>query len=244
MEPFGVIYKATNLINGKVYIGRTVRDLKERKYAHIYRALNYNTPYKFHCALRKYGEDAFVWEVIDSATSHDELNEREIYWINKYNSFSAQGYNMSIGGDGRVGFTTPKELRIKQSIACGGKEFYVFDSMGKFIRSTISCSLLAEEIGTSPANISSVIKGKKNSIKGYILISKAEFTEEELNRRLLKIRKQSKFNVYQTESGDLIGTWKNPVTCSKDLRVDRLSISHCLKGKIPSVNGYKFEYAV
>lgn len=53
----------------------------------------------FHCAIRKYGEDAFTWEIIDTAMTEDELNEKEKYWISSHDSFN-NGYNMTEGGDG------------------------------------------------------------------------------------------------------------------------------------------------
>jgi group I intron endonuclease len=60
---FGIIYKVTNLTNGKVYIGQTVRTLHQRKNSHI-RDLKKNMDIVFHHALRKYGIDNFNWEII------------------------------------------------------------------------------------------------------------------------------------------------------------------------------------
>ena len=92
----GVIYKATNLINGKAYIGQTI-NFQERKAAH----LNPNCPHKyaFQRAIQKYGKNAFKWEILEDNIPQELLNEREIYWIAYYDTYGPQGYNLTIGGD-------------------------------------------------------------------------------------------------------------------------------------------------
>jgi group I intron endonuclease len=76
----GVIYKATNLVNGKVYIGLTTLGLEKRKKAHFGNANNDRLPDTyFYRALKKYGEDGFCWEIIDTSENPKELNEKEIY---------------------------------------------------------------------------------------------------------------------------------------------------------------------
>lgn len=242
MESFGIIYKATNKVNGNSYIGRTTRLLKDRIYLHIHKAFKYNTPYKFHRALREFKEDSFEWEVIDNTNSLEDSYEKEMYWIQHYNTFSENGYNMDKGGCGRTGFTTPEDIRIKQSISCGAEEFHVFTTEGKYVKTVISLSLFAEEINASASNVCSVLKARKNSIKGYILIYVNEYNPELLVSRMNRVKKRRKFEVRDTILDEPIGIWDNQVTCSKELGVDRLSISKCLKGKTLSMNGYKFNY--
>ncbi|MDS7057079.1 NUMOD3 domain-containing DNA-binding protein [Klebsiella pneumoniae] len=99
---YGIIYKATNLINGKIYIGQTTLELKERKRGHIYDASIRKYISVFHRAIRKYGEDNFKWEVIDKASNSDELNQKETHWIDFFNTYldndNSNGYNMTTGG--------------------------------------------------------------------------------------------------------------------------------------------------
>lgn len=93
-----VIYKATNRINNKSYIGLTTRELKERQLEHQ-RHRDKESSY-FHRALIKYGNDAFEWEIIDnSATTIEELKQLEQFYIKKYNTLSPTGYNISTGGE-------------------------------------------------------------------------------------------------------------------------------------------------
>lgn len=93
-----IIYKATNLINNKIYIGQTRHSLEKRKRGHIYRSIK-NTKVPFLKAINKYGFENFKWEIIHICDSLDKLNELEIFYIKKYNSTNSLiGYNVSDGG--------------------------------------------------------------------------------------------------------------------------------------------------
>lgn len=98
------IYKYTNNINGKVYIGQSI-DLQQRRYAHKSSAFNekandYNS--QFHQAIRKYGLENFSYEIIAQISNEEYskkmLDELEQYFIKFYNSYH-NGYNATIGGD-------------------------------------------------------------------------------------------------------------------------------------------------
>lgn len=100
------IYKYTNKINGKIYIGQT-NNIQKRKNGHRSAANNqkaheYNDA--FHAALRKYGEENFNFEIVEEineAFGRDYLNERERFFIKLFNSHISQnGYNITWGGDG------------------------------------------------------------------------------------------------------------------------------------------------
>lgn len=98
------IYKIENLVNHKVYIGQS-RSIKSRWHDHK-KELNKNSHANSHLqrAWNMYGEESFSHEILELCTI-DELNDREKYWINKYNSFDSDvGYNLTSGGD------TGKEL--------------------------------------------------------------------------------------------------------------------------------------
>lgn len=86
------IYKITNLVNEKVYIGQSARGVTERFHRHIQDAMSERLDTHFARAIRKYGPDNFTVEVIDSADTQDELNQKEQYWIQQYDSIR-HGYN-------------------------------------------------------------------------------------------------------------------------------------------------------
>ena len=92
-----LIYKYTNSVNGKVYIGQTSKTLEERAQ---HNGRNYIESKRFYAAIKKYGWDAFTPSVIDSADTVEEANAKEIYYISLYKSTDREfGYNLSSGGD-------------------------------------------------------------------------------------------------------------------------------------------------
>jgi group I intron endonuclease len=93
-----IIYKSTNIKNGKSYIGKTVKGLKRRMYEH-HTSSNSGSNSAFHSALRKYGHDSFEWSIIET-TNVENINELEIYYIKNLNTLVPNGYNLTYGGDG------------------------------------------------------------------------------------------------------------------------------------------------
>lgn len=94
-KPYGVIYKWTNKISGKAYIGQTTQDPEERKAEHLYPS----SDSVISRAIRKYGVENFNFEVIDAtATNQDELDAREKYWSEYYHTWIGDpecwGYNV------------------------------------------------------------------------------------------------------------------------------------------------------
>lgn len=113
-----LVYKLTNTINGKAYIGITARSEPERWSEHKVRAKQGVRNSRLYDAIRKYGPDAFNREVIATASTEDELRELEKRYIQEFNTYDA-GYNSNIGGHGFLEF--PEHIRIKIGKAQKGK---------------------------------------------------------------------------------------------------------------------------
>lgn len=93
-----IIYKATNKQNNKVYIGQTKNTLEYRKSQHE-RDCKYHRNSYFHEALLKYGFDSFVWEIMDSADTQEQIDLLERKYIEEYSSTKKEcGYNLKFGG--------------------------------------------------------------------------------------------------------------------------------------------------
>ena len=113
---FGYIYKIV-FPNGKHYIGLTTTSLEQRQTQHKNTAKKGDT----HClynALRKYEmEDTFQLIEIDTADTLEELCEKEIGYILKYNSYymNKNGYNMTYGGEGTTGYVYTEDVKQKMS---------------------------------------------------------------------------------------------------------------------------------
>jgi group I intron endonuclease len=112
-----LIYKISNTINNKVYIGRTCFSIETRFKQHVIEA-NGGCNYKLHAAMRKYGIDKFSIEIIDIATSIEELKLLETKWIQQENSF-VNGYNATDKQGGISSHTT--EAKQKMRLAKLGK---------------------------------------------------------------------------------------------------------------------------
>ncbi len=98
----GIVYCATNKVNGKIYIGQTTKTLERRMTQHK-SSMNCGSQYYFHKALLKYGWDDFNFVVLENV-KNSELNESEIMWINASNSNNPDiGYNLNEGGMGQKG---------------------------------------------------------------------------------------------------------------------------------------------
>ena len=117
-QSYGYIYKATNTVNGKVYIGQTTRKKWEKRWKeHIKEAKDksYSSTH-LQNSIRKYGEKAFSIKKIDTANNQNELDGKEKDWIKKYNSMNPKkGYNMRDGGEGGKLRPEVKE-KIKKSM--------------------------------------------------------------------------------------------------------------------------------
>lgn len=86
-----IIYKTTNTINGKIYIGKDEFNRKRYLGSGIYLKL----------AIKKYGRDKFEKSIIDHADNRDDLDEKERFWIKFYDARNqAVGYNIALGGEG------------------------------------------------------------------------------------------------------------------------------------------------
>lgn len=89
------IYKITNMINNKIYIGQSI-DPNHRFISHCSRANNDSDNSPIHTAIKKYGKENFVLDIIEWT---EDYNNRERYWIQKLNSLSPFGYNVAKGGE-------------------------------------------------------------------------------------------------------------------------------------------------
>ena len=95
------IYKITNKVNGKLYIGKTLNSIESRFKEHIADSQRGNKQHRpLYKAFNKYGIENFKIELIEEC-SIENLNAREIYWIAKFNTFKC-GYNATKGGDGKI----------------------------------------------------------------------------------------------------------------------------------------------
>jgi len=229
---YGIIYCIENNINHKKYIGQTIRTLERRVGEHFsFSNKEYNKGRVLYLAITKYGKENFISYKIDEAESQEELDKKESFWIAKENTFLGLGYNMTAGGQAEKDSHSNQEIGDKLSEILGGKEFMIFDINGKYLRSTVSQTLFAREIGCCLPSVNNCLSGKKTMLKGYFLITTENFTEEKLKEimdRYEKGRTVHNFVVFN-ENDDFLGEWENKKQCSKDIDIADSYLTKCLK---------------
>jgi len=94
------IYKITNLINGKIYVGKHSACSIDNSYM--------GSGIAIRRAIAKYGVDSFEKSILCLCSSEEEQNKKEIFWIETTGAFG-DGYNMTRGGEGKLGYKPSKE---------------------------------------------------------------------------------------------------------------------------------------
>lgn len=152
----GYIYKITNKINNKIYVGKTLSSIEKRFEEHkkdSSRKRNEKRP--LYDAMNKYGQDNFEISLIEEVPIQ-QLTEREIYWINKLDSYH-YGYNATLGGDG-------KQLYDYEAIV----KDYLSGKLVKELAKEYECSIDTISKALKLANIDSTKNGYNNIRKKVI----------------------------------------------------------------------------
>lgn len=187
VEYYGIIYKIENTINHKVYIGQTTHPHgfngrylykgvgAERVYNYLIskkaQGVYYN-PYLLR-SMETHGIKSFVVdEVFDTASTYDELNDKEVYYIKKFDSFH-NGYNLSYGGDGGSGYNRPKSKDCKNS-----KRLYQIDMNNKIVKIWDCATDVERELGINQTSISMVCSGRRRIAGGYIWVHECDYDED------------------------------------------------------------------
>lgn len=224
-----IIYKITNKINGKIYIGQTIQSLKSRWFDHCKPSSGCIC---LRNAIQKYGKENFTVEQIDIACDRNELDLKEQYWIKYYDSMNRdKGYNLLSGGNHSV-FSEETRKKISNSL----KHSFIFQ---KFVRSNERRKKLSESH-----------KGKKYSKEFGEKISKSnkgrKFSEE--HKQKLRLAQLGKYDgsknprakkVICVETGEIFDCI---LDASNKTNTNKTSISYVCKGKRNIAGGYHWRY--
>lgn len=168
-----IIYKVTSPSN-KVYVGITSTSLQERKRKHKNLAFK-GRKGKFPEAIRKY-KDSLLWEVLELVEDWKTATEKEINYIQQYNSFNS-GYNCTLGGDGVLGTVAwnkgktniySEEVLKNNCINNGAKLFDVYFKNGNYVGRWLNQTQCARDLILNNCHINSCLKNKLKSHGGYI----------------------------------------------------------------------------
>lgn len=194
-----IIYKATNKINGKSYIGQTTKTLEERIKGH----LRVKKKLYFHRALEEYSNDNFEWSILEKCLNKEDLNLKEKYYIKYYDTFGENGYNSTTGGHY---FKMTDEIRKKLSESHKGHipseetRQKLRKSSGNRIQSD-ECKKKVSESKIGKKRSEETKKKISESLKGKVI---SEETKLKISESLKGIKKSEetilKMKIYQNEN--------------------------------------------
>ena len=169
------IYKWENLINHKCYIGQSI-DLNKRIAHHFSNIKNGRYDNPLYRAINKYGLENFDVAIIEVLEASDDLksklDEREKYYIQKYNSYGKNGYNQTLGGDGGISgykFTSEQREHVSRNSIKVAEEksrrIYMYNIKTRYIQIWIDVKHTAEYLKVNGATIRKACLDKIHLIK-------------------------------------------------------------------------------
>lgn len=227
----GFIYQILNLVNNKIYIGQTKNTIERRFKAHLSEARNGANGY-LNAAIRKYGEDSFIVVQIEEIPD-EEMNERERFWISKYDTTNREnGYNIHPGGNsGHI--TQPNHGRYHRTIK-------KYDMNGNFIEEYSSIKECAEKNNTYTNAIIMCAQQKWKSWNNYQYRYDDDPPLKKVNKRGAK-----PINQYDLK-GNFIQTFPSASAAARAVGLKSSShIGDCCNKKngVKSSGGFYWEWA-
>ena len=217
------IYKATNKINGKSYVGQTC-DFHSRVWQH--QRCYEKEDCDFHRAIKEFGFDNFSWEIIETCESEDRACELEKYYIEKFNTYR-DGYNMTKGGKG----APYHNARAVVLLTLDGQYIKRYDS-----------AMDAEIDGFHNTDVLLNCKGKRRQTKGYMFMFEDEY-ESNGAKTYRKPEPNGMRSIIQCDmEGNFIQKFKSSQEAARITGTNRTTISGVLSNTYKSANGYIFVY--
>lgn len=251
-----IVYKTTNTINGKVYIGQDKNN-----------SPNYlGSGNLIKRAIKKYGKENFLKEILCTCNTIDELNEKERFYINEYSSTNKKiGYNIAVGGTNGVmlnrNHSEKTKMKMRQS-ALGKKKSEIhcknisLSKKGKLMsneerkrRSKFSplkgikreplSDEVKQKISKSKTGVFPSKETKEKMSKSHMGIKNSFYGKNHSEEYLLTKRKP----IIQLDKDDnFINEWSSITEASKQLNIKCSGISCVLNGKYKTSGEFKFKF--
>lgn len=219
------IYKVTNKINGKIYIGQT-NNFEKRKREHLTdKRTNHQA---FKRALNKYGEDGFDWKIIDKCLTKNEINLKEKYYIKFYNSKVPNGYNIADGGEGGSNWNL--------------RPIVMLDLNGNFIKHYDYIVQCENEMNLNHSTISACCKNKEKRYKNYLFMYEEDYMKKGPIQYIKPKPSRSRQVLQYDLQGNFIKEYISATNASKELNITRSAITYCALGKYHTAGGYIWKY--
>ena len=242
---YGFVYLTTNKINGKRYIGQRYYDTKEKWKLYL------GSGKILKDAIKKYGRDNFTVEILENCKTKEILNDKEKYWIKKYNAVVDDSfYNIAIGGDGgdvTAGYSEERRNELKALHSRRSKEYIP----------SCECSYCAK---LSKQQFDDILKmlldghydieiSKKHKIN-YNTISDIrnhktwrDYTEGiEFPKQIKRLGMYKKSILQYDINGNFISEYNSARECEKKTGIGYRMISRVCNGQRPHTHGYVFKF--
>ena len=242
------IYKITNLINQKIYIGSSSIDRgydtrweEHKKASKLEKHPCYNYP--LQKAMRKYGIDNFEYQIIETdIPTADKRAELEQQYIIYYNSLTNTGYGYNQTLFTECALADPKIK--KQMCATKAKRVALVDKQENIIQIFESVHDAAEYSGNrnSAGNITRICNGESRSINGYIFRWVNDDNKVVIPQIFQTRPRRCEICGINIKNPNEIKYFESVLAASQELKIDRASIQRCLAGnkKYSNVGGYIF----
>ena len=219
------IYKISNDINNKVYIGKTTGTIEYRWKQHCNDRMSSRCSHRhLYAAMNKYGLEHFTIEVIEEIKDINILAEREQYWINYYDSYN-NGYNETLGGDGKIRIDYDQVIELYNQIG--------------------TCKGVAKTLNIDAGHVSTILKSQGINVAPHGLFAKKR--NKPIRTKAAQLQELAKINSVAIDAYDLnhnfvqsfnsikeASLWCLEHGYSNSTRIEsvRVNISRCLAGKI------------
>jgi len=237
------IYCIINKINNKKYIGQSISVL-ERMEDHK-RRLNLNQHYNIYLqrAWNKYGENNFLFDVLEFCEI-EELNNKEKYYIEQFNTYdNSYGYNLTLGGDG-IGIRKEEsiEKQVNTYISKYGIKIYQIDLNGDVIKEWDNISEAARFYNVDVTSIHKCLVKKAKTCKGYIWIYKDDYCNFDIEFYINKFYKRPIIQL--NNDYKFIKSWNSIKEAAYfySNKSNSSSISGCLKKRQQTAHGFRWMY--
>ena len=233
----GVVY-LISFPNGKYYVGITTTSFEERKQSHI--SHRNTSSLAVSQALKKfYGQE--TWKVIANGDSWEELTKLEVELIEKYQSYiSKNGYNLTLGGGGTVGYEYSDEAKRENS----ERKIEYFSSDKNRLKQS-EATKLAHKNNPQQAKQHSEFQRNRYTDKNErkkVAEGMSAYLSDKERLRIHSLQRGAKPFIVKTKEGEYVDEWLTQHECARELNLSVSHINNCLHGKRKSHKGYTFSY--
>lgn len=244
-EYYGFVYLTTNKINGKRYIGQRYYDTKEKWKLYL------GSGKILKDAIKKYGRDKFTVEILENCKTKESLNNREKYWIKKYNAITSDSfYNIAMGGDGGnviAGYSEERRNELKALHSKRSKEYIPscenslmakiskeqFDKIIEMMIDGLYDSEICDKLNIKRTTISDIRHHR----------TWCNYTKDiEFPKQIKRHKDVSKSILQYDKQGNFISEYKSARECERQTSIGYKLISAVCTGSKKSAHGYIFKF--